>query len=101
MPSVGFNTLHDYWSANTFLGHSDFQRTMSQDDFMRICMSLVFQSQETVTMEEKQQVLLWHCRDFMAVIFQNFANIAIPIGVAAIYERTATTKACCKAQMYM
>ena len=33
---VGMNILKQYWSTKMFLGHKDFQRTMSRDTFLRI-----------------------------------------------------------------
>ena len=33
---VGMNRLKQYWSTKMFLGHKDFQRTMSRDTFLRI-----------------------------------------------------------------
>jgi len=36
MSIAQFNTVEEYWKRDMFLGHKDFQRVMSRDDFQNI-----------------------------------------------------------------
>ena len=38
---VQLNDIRSYWKRQLFTGHTDFQSTMSRDDFIQICSNLV------------------------------------------------------------
>ena len=42
MSIAQFNTVEEYWKRDMFLGHTDFQRVMSRDDFQNIRLHMKF-----------------------------------------------------------
>lgn len=79
MSIAGYKSIREYWSLDLFLGHPNFQKVMGRDKFMKICASLVFCVRQDIIPEEKTKDPLWHSWEMLAVVLQNFANIAIPI----------------------
>ena len=97
---VGMNRLKQYWSTKMFLGHKDFQRTMSRDTFLRIRTHLSLVCPNSVTAAEKSKDPLWHSRQLLEEFTKNCTLIAVHEGTAALDEASLATKARTKAKSY-
>ena len=101
MSLLRFNSITEYWQNGLFVGNDDFKRVMSRDDFTQICSKLGFRPNENVELPEKSKNPLWHSCQMITVLQKHCANLAVPLGTAAIDENTVRTKARTKARTYM
>ena len=66
MSIAQFNTVEEYWKRDMFLGHKDFQRVMSRDDFQNIRSHMKF---VPPSMSNDGEVAaldpLWHSRKLL------------------------------------
>src|SRR5687767_6586203 len=96
-----FNTTAEYWVSKPFTGHDSLKNVMQHKTFSRIWATVQFQPLIHIPHKVKSKGLLWHCHLLLLTFQKRTSNIAVTVGISALDENTATTKARTLARSYI